>query len=501
MSTTGFYQLYFLRKQCKVGVAGDKVVLGWQSCRYGSGLRGAGSENWICQKSTGSNNGKCNCHSSTKSPLMLFLCDSVKDMHCGLTKGKTNSEDNPYPEIKEHWTFEKNPSPGHFGKPPKHCPVPMGWQQDGTSSSNNSVNHFKDLNNGSHKQASLDNRGTQKYPAHCTGRTLSYLLEYYCDPDKCSSGTLVVLLRLLACITPTVPRTLGDLFGFYYYIVYIGGFRSWLSKGEVKKALELTLEQYGLGMLKKDGTDGVVKALECYGGVTSASNVSQNNDGSLMRLYSHYSDPYLSPLSGQQYGQLSPAMAGTYLSWLVYLIEGFKTGLEGLKGEFQGIDCKNSECKGAAAKDCQTGCHRSSTGQPCECCCESVVSCTGVLPVLYKYGFGYGNVERLGDKDKRQCNGFLSTLDNVINSDKFTELINEINQLIYTTRLPWIFVLTIAWLVAVLYLAFGAIWPLDWTHMRSHCRGWFRKGSLSPWEVLMVGKKKGRGILEFFGGK
>eukprot|EP00371_Babesia_bovis_P000022 XP_001608669.1 variant erythrocyte surface antigen-1, beta subunit [Babesia bovis T2Bo] len=104
----------------------------------------------------------------------------------------------------------------------------------------------------------------------------------------------------------------------------------------------------------------------------------------------------------------------------------------------------------------------------------------------------------------KQCHDFLSTLESIIKEDNntpFNKLIKEINKLIYTTRLPWIFVLTIAWLVAVLYLAFGAIWPLDWTHMRSHCRGWFRKGSLSPWEVLMVGKKKGRSIVEFFGGR
>eukprot|EP00371_Babesia_bovis_P000012 XP_001608627.1 variant erythrocyte surface antigen-1 [Babesia bovis T2Bo] len=171
---------------------------------------------------------------------------------------------------------------------------------------------------------------------------------------------------------------------------------------------------------------------------------------------------------------------------------------------------------GGAAGGCGADCKQGSHGTTCSsgsgsggvCKCASVVSCTGVLPVLYRYGFGYGNVETLhkdtgvlngGVGTQKKCHDFLETLKNVEGSSEFKKLINEINQLIYTTRLPWIFVLTIAWLVAVLYLAFGAIWPLDWTHMRSHCRGWFRKGSLSPWEELMVGKKKGRGILEFFG--
>nr|BAN64997.1 variant erythrocyte surface antigen-1, beta subunit [Babesia bovis] len=204
-------------------------------------------------------------------------------------------------------------------------------------------------------------------------------------------------------------------------------------------------------------------------------------------------------------------MAGTYLSWLVYLIEKFETGLKGLAKDYRDIACRDDCNTGAPGGACGPGCGKGTHGTTCNpgssgdqgvCKCPSVVSCTGVLPVLYKYGFGYGNVKALhktGAGQKKQCHDFLGTLTNVEKSTEFKKLTTSINQLIYTTRLLWIFVLTIAWLVAVLYLAFGAIWPLDWTHMRSHCRGWFRKGSLSPWEVLMVGKKKGRGILEYFG--
>ncbi|EDO08747.2 variant erythrocyte surface antigen-1 beta subunit [Babesia bovis T2Bo] len=520
-----FYQLYFLRKQCKEGVVVEDKVLGWQSCRYGSGLVGAGKENWICQKSSTSN-GKCNCHSSTKSPLMLFLCDSVEHMHCGLTKGKGV---NDYPEIDDHIEAKDTIQPPHFGKPPMHCPVPMGWQAESTGSSTsggqNRENHFKDLNNGTHKTAELQppasvgSPGT--YPAHCTGNTLSLLLEYYCDPVQCPSGTLVVLLRLMACITPTVPRTLGDLFGFYYYIVYIGGKSGggggYGDKSTVSGALGIYEKESRLYMLSVGGGNEVVEALGKYGG-----DCKTGKQGTLNCLIgctnggnSNHCTPFLSPLSGQQYGQLSPLMAGTYLSWLVYLIEGFEGGLQSLVQEYKNIQCKEDCTKvgqGAAGGcggngECRQGTH----GNPCGtgganqgvCGCTSVVSCTGVLPVLYKYGFGYGNVTELhktqvGNAQKK-CHEFLSTLEGVKDSGEFTKLTNSINQLIYTTRLPWIFVLTVAWLMAVLYLAFGAIWPLDWTHMRSHCRGLFRKGSLSPWEVLMVGKKKGRGILEFFG--
>ncbi|EDO05748.1 variant erythrocyte surface antigen-1 alpha subunit [Babesia bovis T2Bo] len=102
------------------------------------------------------------------------------------------------------------------------------------------------------------------------------------------------------------------------------------------------------------------------------------------------------------------------------------------------------------------------------------------------------------DKCQKKCQNFLETLKKVEASTKFKELTTSINQLIYTTRLPWIFVLTLAWLVAVVYLAFGAIWPLDWTHMRSH---WLRGGEHQwqcMWYKVMTGRK-GMELVEYFG--
>eukprot|EP00371_Babesia_bovis_P000453 XP_001609100.1 variant erythrocyte surface antigen-1, beta subunit [Babesia bovis T2Bo] len=495
-----FYQLYFLRKQCKVGVV-DKDVLGWKSCRYGYQVAmrdGKVTNKWQCTDNGAGQKCKCLADGAIQhtggspgegSPLQSFLCDILGSLKC---KETTGSSVKRYPDIEKHWTTKYENPPGHYEGAPKHCPVPMGWEKE---------TNFK---------------GTGKYPAHCTGRTLSLLLEYYCDPEKCH-GTLVVLLRLLACITPTVPRTLGDLFGFYYYIVYIGG-QSGGGGQKVYQKLESELRDVRLSMLS-GGNDAVVTALEGWN-----KGDCSGKGGNLKCLYTcdkgaaGQCSQYLCPLSGQQYGQLSPAMAGTYLSWLVYLIGEFQGGLQSLEKAFKEIDCKDSECRtgGAAsgAGGCGNGkCVKGEHGKTCDggdgvCKCPSVVSCTGVLPVLYKYGFGYGNVSKLhttGGTHKK-CHNFLGTLESVLKGehlkkDSNTGLHREINQLIYTTRLPWIFVLTLAWLVAVLYLAFGAIWPLDWTHMRSHCRGWFRKGSLSPWEILMVGKKKGRGILEFFGGR
>nr|BAN65222.1 variant erythrocyte surface antigen- alpha subunit [Babesia bovis] len=52
--------------------------------------------------------------------------------------------------------------------------------------------------------------------------------------------------------------------------------------------------------------------------------------------------------------------------------------------------------------------------------------------------------------------------------------------------------------MAVLYLAFGAIWPLDWIHMKSH---WLRGGEhrwQCMWYKVMTGRK-GMELVEYFG--
>eukprot|EP00371_Babesia_bovis_P002615 XP_001611262.1 variant erythrocyte surface antigen-1, beta subunit [Babesia bovis T2Bo] len=366
-----FYQLYFLRKQCSTAVeggvgGGSSVVLGWQSCRYGSGVNpNAGvniSSSWLCETQVsymarnraiwihgvaGGTDCQCKKSASHKSPLMYFLCDALGSMACKKTIGKSSdSETNPYPDIEDHMNKSVDSNGKEQGPHrdyPQLCPVPMGWSNESTGSSTSGgqvrVNHFK---------------GKEKYPAHCTGNTLSHLLEYYCDPGKCQSGTLVVLLRLLACITPTVPRTLGDLFGFYYYIVYIEGQSGGGQQGVHEKLVEFEKESKLHMPSIGGGPDAVVEALTKWNGNSSSAvgGACQHkaDGGSLKTLYGCSNGKnnccqYLSPLSGQQYGQLSPAMAGTYLSWLVYLIGEFQGGLKGLKGEFQGISCTEAECK------------------------------------------------------------------------------------------------------------------------------------------------------------
>nr|BAN66162.1 variant erythrocyte surface antigen- beta subunit [Babesia bovis] len=87
-------------------------------------------------------------------------------MNCTETIGKDlSSGKQSYPEIEDHMNMQSPFHPnGHLDNQHRHCPVPMGWKKE---------TDFKDLNTGTHKTAALDKAGTQKYPVHCTGNTLS----------------------------------------------------------------------------------------------------------------------------------------------------------------------------------------------------------------------------------------------------------------------------------------------------------------------------------------
>eukprot|EP00371_Babesia_bovis_P000892 XP_001609539.1 variant erythrocyte surface antigen-1, beta subunit [Babesia bovis T2Bo] len=265
-----FYQLYFLRKQCGAGVVAGgggagKTVLGWKSCRYGKGVNPSGgyspNEKWLCEApgpgGAGGNDCQCKKSASHKSPLMLFLCDGLGPLVCGVTAGKApDNETNTYPEIKDHMEAKDDIGPKHFGGLPIHCPVPMGWQAEAstTGSDQNRVNHFK---------------------------------------------------------------------------VYIGGKSGGGKDGVNTKLTEFEKESKLHMPSIGGGNNAVVQALtkwngDCSGGTSGCKDT-------LKCLYGGKDpskcNPYLSPLSGQQYGQLSPAMAGTYLSWLVCLIGEFNTGV------------------------------------------------------------------------------------------------------------------------------------------------------------------------------
>ncbi|EDO05999.1 variant erythrocyte surface antigen-1 alpha subunit [Babesia bovis T2Bo] len=452
------------------------------------------------------------CHQQymegTPSPLQAFLEDRLPGFSCDVVRNTDTDKDTVYPPAASHL--------GHCGGSGQCCPLPMGFR-------------------GQFYSGSITN---------CTGQRL-YGILYFFSNENMMQSCVYTLVRVTAALSATTPQVLGDVFGFFR-----GGvgnplkgknknngeatcghnkdpsnkdnddyFCGWCASGlrdEVKKIEWIPKKDHDGGQYR--GTVGEaliqIKGDKDTGGkqtgTTSLSTLTKDSE-------------YVSPLTGELYTAVSATFGNTYLSWVLYLSDALEGGLLSLASAFKEIECRG--CTGCDPNKCKKGHHgEKNTENSGQCGCPSIVSCTGVLPVLYRHGFSYGNPFNLegyqqNDTDKgdygitdkggkKHCHEFLESLSKVLEHTEkdtekkdqqtthpLTELLKQVGKLQYDIRLPWIFVLTVAWLVAVLYLAFGAIWPLDWTHMRSH---WLRGGEHQwqcMWYKVMTGRK-GRVVLE-----
>ncbi|EDO07638.1 variant erythrocyte surface antigen-1 alpha subunit [Babesia bovis T2Bo] len=449
------------------------------------------------------------------SPLQAFLEDRLPGFSCEVVRSDESAQPQ-YPLAASHL--------GHCNGSGQCCPLPMGFR-------------------GQFQKGSITDM---------TGQRLYGILYFFSNGDMMQS-CVYTLVRVTAALSATTPQVLGDVFGFFR-----GGIGE-KESGKTQKGQDNTPCNHDEDPSKSENKDkyfcgwcasglrDVVKQIEWIpnsdkapyretvgtalvdikgdkGEIVALKGSTQNNTTSLSTLTKD--SEYLSPLTGELYTAVSATFGNTYLSWVLYLSDALHSGLESLASAFQQIEC--NACKGQCDPNkCRKGEHGRTTGDTKGtplCNCSSIVSCTGVLPVLYRHGFSYGNPFNLegyqqNDTDKgdysidnkqnpRQCHEFLSSLGAVIDKNKqdqatsqehpLTELLKQVGKLQYDIRLPWIFVLTLAWLVAVLYLAFGAIWPLDWTHMRSH---WLRGGAHQwqcMWYKVMTGRK-GVDLMEYFG--
>eukprot|EP00371_Babesia_bovis_P000516 XP_001609163.1 variant erythrocyte surface antigen-1, alpha subunit [Babesia bovis T2Bo] len=446
------------------------------------------------------------------SPLQAFLEDRLPGFSC---KEVPDTENPEYPPAASHLR--------HCGGSGQCCPLPMGFR-------------------GQFHEGSIRD---------CTGQRL-YGILYFFSNENMMQSCVYTLVRVTAALSATTPQVLGDVFGFFR-----GGVGN-KERGKPQKGEETSCEHTGnpsesseankskyfcgwcasglreevkkIEWIQKitggdDYRESVGKALrDIKGSDSTATTTAYSSTGTTTTSLSALTkdSEYLSPLTGELYTAVSATFGNTYLSWVLYLSDALHWGLQSLSEAFQQIECRG--CKGQCDPNkCKKGSHGGTDSAQCNC--SSIVSCTGVLPVLYRHGFSYGNPFNLegyqqkekdeGDysitdtKSTKKCHQFLDSLSAVINKKKesdqkdqdnhpLTNLLSQVGKLQYDIRLPWIFVLTIAWLVAVLYLAFGAIWPLDWTHMRSH---WLRGGEHQwqcMWYKVMTGRK-GMELVEYFG--
>ncbi|GIX62506.1 variant erythrocyte surface antigen-1 family protein [Babesia caballi] len=327
-----------------------------------------------------------------------------------------------------------------------------------------------------------------------TGNNINYALYFLCSD---ATSPLLQLCEKLGCLTKRTPRTLGDLFGFFYHLsgqVFPSGRVE--PKGPWMAELpEHTPFSYAVHN-KTEVLEKFVGSSQTHSNSHETSDLkSLSNSG--CKQPSQTCGPYLAPLTlsnGATFGKSAP-YASTYLSWMVYLTDDLETGFQELLHEFKNIDCSKSGCRGkAGGKKCDSPHPPGTHGTNSECQCDSVVHCGGVLPVLYRHGFQFHSPYslsggRLGtDNSKRSCDKFHSQLSNVLaESAPLTKLLESIDDFLYLFRFYFFYNQSAFWTIYVCIILYTFFFLLDTLRVRSHLHFPSSHG-IPPIGLLTTGK-------------
>ncbi|GIX64681.1 variant erythrocyte surface antigen-1 family protein [Babesia caballi] len=518
------FHLTFLHQQCKGKYSEG---FGWRHCKYGqsvnNGLPNGGSvPAWICagyqctDDTTCYHNGKtgiatnkcyhndakegkgCGDPQGKPSPLQAFLTDTLKGF-------RLNSSESISTHLDNH-------SPGSM------CHVKMGFTAD-----------------------TLLN-------ATLMGYYLYHPLNFLCGNPN---SPLPQLCDQLTCLSRRTPRTLGDLFGFIWHLngqlfsdeLIIHDLKTIIKQNPY--SVEDFIEQLKAKLRSRHslpasapGKSGVVKSLESMAHTvpflyqlftldeskflpdlifdltqhchrrhvgsngssvthTNPSGKSCSNPNDLWSIYNPvYSDTehaacrsrncggYLQPLTHALGSAFAPTYASSYLSCLLYLADDLRGWLNELRVQFEKLIC--SHC----GSTCQNGgqCH-GSTDVICQC--DSVVKCSGVLPLLYANGFHFHNAYLLNDtQTKRTCKKFHDQLTAVLAQDENTplfKLLLTIDEFLYMFRFYFFYNLSSFWLCSLLILLYFIFYGIDVLHIRSHVH-LSSSNSIAPIGLLTTGK-------------
>ncbi|GIX62769.1 variant erythrocyte surface antigen-1 family protein [Babesia caballi] len=403
------FQLGFFFKQCQDMYTN---TCGWQFCTFGKKVNATLNDkvvpSHICSVgcSTSSHNGgnhasgycgheKCGQESSKPSPLQAFLTDNLRGF-----------------------------SRGHPADPSSHlascsgslCHVPMGFES-----------HLRD--------------------GSVQGGNISLALKPFCGSHN---TPLRQLCGALTCFSKRAPRSLGDLFGFYWQVT--GQLFNDVKKEDKDPTSSLTgaistllskLTTVKSGLLYESITANVESIGSHFFGLSwhchrkhnwrtdprSASKYCNDHSNSnkardLMSLYdsectqnSATCGKYLESLGISSGTIFANNYAYTYLSWAAYLTDELYESLQEFLDTLNGHACK--------------GCQRCSDHSS-QCQCASVVDCADVLPHLYANGFNFKDAFSLKgmewqDQTKknykhetsltRSCQKFHTQLTNVLSPD------------------------------------------------------------------------------------
>ncbi|CDR96580.1 Spectrin repeat superfamily protein, Extracellular matrix-binding protein, putative [Babesia bigemina] len=415
------HQLSFLYEQC----CHTTKVSGWSDCWYGKGI---GGSNWQCNdlkctECTGAD--KCRNHPicGLKSPLQSFLEDGLKGFL-------------PHTFTKLGCKLECSVS-NHNGIP---CITPMGFSDIGTVAS--------------HRQ---------------TGERIKDVLRSFCGNEN---SPLNQLCSYLMCLLRTPPRTLGEMFAFYYSFLH-----DWNDSGAHRK------DGFNNAVIKANFGHSSTRfdISSMFKNTDHADNHLKGDLYSLISCSNTYiparpCGPYMRPLCLFSRDLYSKEYSGYYLSWVVYLTETFYDLLKKLYEDCnKSCGSKGSKCYD---KSCVRSCpiSRDPSSSAHDPLCKSMVDCTSTLPTLCKYGFYFGSATLAsgskGDTMKRTCKEFIQQLRNVCDGNSvLAKLVNiTIPQYLFTIRSPFFWTTLTLWLLSLLYLIHIMVIRLDLLHIKSHLR-------------------------------
>ncbi|GBE63152.1 hypothetical protein, conserved [Babesia ovata] len=405
----------FLHSRC------DKLAseYGWYQCPYG---RDVESSDWQCDK-----------HSKTlvdcrpRSPLMSFLRDTLP----GHLPHQLTSVD-----CKSICSTCPKSMPG------QPCLTPLGFR--GFSGSKRS------------------------------GKDLSKVLSKYFDKGVGSP---------LLSVAPKPPRTLPEHFQFALSFVkgwsHSGGngLKTVTEKAAKSVSIDLYNEPSKLTHALRNAyrnthsNHGGKDHLPAYADVSSLAMAPACNDAVGNALCA----PYVASLSCDSYYYMAEKHANLYLSWAIYLPWTFWDLLNNLYNAFCNITCADWGCRGCLRGDkCRKGKHGvvEDDKKPNPTCqCDSIVSCRGVAPTLYQYGFTFGEASTLNSGDTaKKCKDFCTQLHNVLHSTYFTKLFEACDEFLKEIRWPFMLTLLALWSLSLLYLLHIAVVRLDVLRIRSHLK-------------------------------
>ncbi|CDR71986.1 hypothetical protein, conserved [Babesia bigemina] len=426
-----YHQLYFLLQQCKH----NAQLSGWRDCHYGRGIGGSG---WQCNTKqcpkqdcdqrhdqSGNQMGGQYPNCGVKSPLQSFLEDGLKGHlpHSVAARGSSLSC-------------------GTCGSTPgMPCRTPMGFADISAIASHTMI-----------------------------GQDICDVLYDFCGRPN---SPLTRLCGYLNCLLPSAPKTLADMFSFYYHLTDRWGMHG---NDHKSNAFDAIVKAANFGRHYND--------LNVYHLFTPSHSALKkgHSDGSLGSLVCLSKEavvcgPLLRPISNAIYETFSAKHADKYLSWIVYLTATFYDLLKKLYDECNSkCGARGSNCHG---KSCVKGCPTTTIEQDPPRYhhrdCKSIVSCNATMPTLAKYGFVLGDPERLNGSErsqtKRTCRDFCDVFKEAFDKDShLVQFFKAIDNFMFAIRAPFIWLNVALWSLSLFYLICVMVGRLDVLHIRSHLR-------------------------------